>query len=271
MSVQRRSWLSRATAGISILGVIAVNFSGFVDHATHSGQGCGAQWPLCQGAWFPLLTNHAVALEYTHRVLTLVFLLALIGLGLVIWREPSEHRHTRQKFVVFALLLFGEIALCTASVLGAPPPWLLAALAPIGLATQVLLMQLALPILVARRMPTRVENRGRSWQWACGAAWGSFVYGTAWHSYAPHSGAALALSVTSALLVLVVTVRRVWRDRPSAVRGWELWPLALAPFMVGWPLRTLGFDLVWFAWLSWGSLVAWTVAHPIPRGAATLT
>ncbi len=34
---------------LTVFGVFAVNAMGFVDHDTHSGQGCSTQWPLCQG------------------------------------------------------------------------------------------------------------------------------------------------------------------------------------------------------------------------------
>lgn len=67
------------------LFVLALNLTvilwGALVRATGSGAGCGSHWPLCNGEVIPLLAAQATLIEFTHRLLSG---LALIAVG-VLW------------------------------------------------------------------------------------------------------------------------------------------------------------------------------------------
>lgn len=75
--------LSLATVLLT-LGLIVF---GAIVRVTDSGLGCGADWPLCDGAIFPPLDNIKAWIEWLHRLFAL--LIGLFGLAtlLVAWRR----------------------------------------------------------------------------------------------------------------------------------------------------------------------------------------
>ena len=55
-------------------------FGGIV-RITGSGMGCGDHWPKCNGQWIPPLDNPLVMIEWTHRLLATLVILAIGGLA----------------------------------------------------------------------------------------------------------------------------------------------------------------------------------------------
>jgi len=65
-----------AVVGFTILVIL---FGAFV-RLSHSGDGCGVSWPLCQGALFPTDVPIETYIEFTHRVLSGLSFLFVLGL-----------------------------------------------------------------------------------------------------------------------------------------------------------------------------------------------
>lgn len=105
-SVARFAWL---TLGFFLLVVLW----GAVVRATGSGGGCGANWPLCNGDFFPHHPRLATVIEFTHRSTSGICTFLLIALGVFTFRTtPPGHR--ARKAVLWAGLL-----LVTEALLGA--------------------------------------------------------------------------------------------------------------------------------------------------------
>lgn len=62
--------------------LLVILWGAFV-RASESGAGCGSHWPLCNGEIIPLAPSVARVIEFTHR--TMSGLALLLVLGLVIW------------------------------------------------------------------------------------------------------------------------------------------------------------------------------------------
>ena len=73
----------------AILAYSLILLGGLVS-ATHSGLGCGPQWPLCNDRWVPIMDSRETLLEYLHRVVGAVVGLATLGLAWAAWREPAR-------------------------------------------------------------------------------------------------------------------------------------------------------------------------------------
>lgn len=105
-AVARLAWV---TLGFFILVVLW----GAVVRATGSGGGCGSNWPLCNGDYFPHHPRLATIIEFTHRSTSGICTFLLVALGLFTFRvTPSGHR--ARKAVLWAGFL-----LVTEALLGA--------------------------------------------------------------------------------------------------------------------------------------------------------
>ncbi len=89
----RPAWATTPTlAWVTLWANVVVILQGAFVRATGSGAGCGSHWPTCHGELVPLSGNVHTAIEFTHRLLSLVVL--VLGTWLVrrVWRERHEHR-----------------------------------------------------------------------------------------------------------------------------------------------------------------------------------
>ena len=68
-NADRRARRTRAFAIASAIGMLIVLLMGARVTATGSGDGCGNDWPLCQGSWLPANTYESIT-EYSHRIVT---------------------------------------------------------------------------------------------------------------------------------------------------------------------------------------------------------
>ena len=62
---------------------------------SHSGDGCGASWPLCQGEVIPTAAQAKTWVEYTHRALSGIYGLLIAGLTLWILKKPETSKQSR--------------------------------------------------------------------------------------------------------------------------------------------------------------------------------
>lgn len=117
-----RSW---ATAGAALVLVQSL-VGGMVRHAD-AGMAC-PDVPTCLGEWVPPLSNHLVALHFTHRVLSLVVTAVVVGLAIRLSRT-SVTGHVR-RMAGWALAL-----VTTQMILGILSVTSLLAVAPVSLHT----------------------------------------------------------------------------------------------------------------------------------------
>jgi heme a synthase len=95
-------WLAAVTCG----GMLLVLVMGAAVTNTGSAEGCGRSWPLCNGQFVPEFTV-ATAIEYSHRAVTGVETLLVLGLSaamLLLWRRERE-------VVVLVVLMLGTLFL----------------------------------------------------------------------------------------------------------------------------------------------------------------
>ncbi len=72
---------------------IVVVLWGAVVRATGSGGGCGSNWPLCNGDFFPHHPRLATIIEFSHRSTSAVCTILLVLLGIATFRvTPPGHR-----------------------------------------------------------------------------------------------------------------------------------------------------------------------------------
>jgi cytochrome c oxidase assembly protein subunit 15 len=98
-AVARFAWLTLAC-------FILVVLWGAVVRASGSGGGCGANWPLCNGDFFPHHPRLATIIEFTHRSTSGIC--TLLDLALIAWTfRVTPRRHLARAAVLwsFALLL----------------------------------------------------------------------------------------------------------------------------------------------------------------------
>ena len=81
--------LGRLGLGALALTYLHLVFGGIV-RITGSGMGCGDHWPKCNGSWIPPFHDTTVMIEWTHRLLALLVILAIASLALAAWRRRGE-------------------------------------------------------------------------------------------------------------------------------------------------------------------------------------
>ena len=120
-----RTERGRTERGLSTLHLVVVTIAanalvivqGAFVRATGSGAGCGRHWPLCNGEVVPLSGDAHTAIEFTHRLLSLVVLI----LGVWLLRRVWSMRRERPGLFVFTVaataFLFIEALLGALTVL----------------------------------------------------------------------------------------------------------------------------------------------------------
>ena len=78
--------------GLVVAYNVLVILWGAVVRATGSGAGCGDNWPLCNGDFFPHHPRLATIIEFAHRSMTGVSTVLVIGL--VVWTFYAAQRGT---------------------------------------------------------------------------------------------------------------------------------------------------------------------------------
>jgi heme a synthase len=98
--------------GVLAWNILVVLWGAYV-RASGSGAGCGSHWPLCNGEVVPVAPRIETIIEFTHRMMSGVALVAVIGLWL--WSRASFARGSRVRTAALASLIF----LITEALLGA--------------------------------------------------------------------------------------------------------------------------------------------------------
>lgn len=103
-SVQRFAWAV-------LLYNVAVILWGAVVRATGSGAGCGEHWPLCNGTVVQHHPAIATLIEFTHRSMSGIALVAILGLVFWIFRAVPRRHLARTAVVVSLILTLNEALL----------------------------------------------------------------------------------------------------------------------------------------------------------------
>lgn len=97
--VTLRRWGTPAAALVFVQSVVG----GLVRHAD-AGMAC-PDIPTCGGEWVPALTNHLIALHFTHRVLGVLVTILVLGLAVKLVRAPVHGALRRIGALAGALVL----------------------------------------------------------------------------------------------------------------------------------------------------------------------
>lgn len=111
-ALRRLSYVALAAAVVQIVFGAIVRISG-------SGMGCGNHWPKCYGRWFPPLDQPTLVIEWTHRLIAALLLVALVTLAVAAWRGGAGGRGGVLRASLLALAMWPAQAL-----LGAITVWL---------------------------------------------------------------------------------------------------------------------------------------------------
>jgi heme A synthase len=81
--------LARLATAAVVLTYLHLVFGGIV-RITGAGMGCGDHWPKCNGSWIPPFTDRLVMIEWTHRLLATLVILAIAWLAFAARRRRDE-------------------------------------------------------------------------------------------------------------------------------------------------------------------------------------
>jgi len=102
----------RAALGVLLFTVLVVAWGGLV-RASRSGDGCGANWPTCNGEVFPTAPVLKTRIEFTHRVLSGASL--VLTLGLAAWAFRRFPKRSWPRRAALTALAFS----CSEALIGA--------------------------------------------------------------------------------------------------------------------------------------------------------
>jgi heme a synthase len=108
----RTANFARFAWGVLAWNILVILWGAYV-RASGSGAGCGSHWPLCNGEVVPVAPRIETIIEFTHRMMSGVALVAVIGLWL--WSRAGFAQGSRVRKAALASLIF----LITEALLGA--------------------------------------------------------------------------------------------------------------------------------------------------------
>lgn len=77
--------------GVLFYNLLVILWGAYV-RASGSGAGCGSHWPLCNGEILPRQPQLETLIEFTHRMMSGIALLLVVGLFIWAWRSfPKGH------------------------------------------------------------------------------------------------------------------------------------------------------------------------------------
>ncbi|WP_416151074.1 COX15/CtaA family protein [Salipaludibacillus sp. HK11] len=88
---------------MTTFGMLVVIIQGALVTQTGSGDGCGAEWPLCYGQLFPAEPTLKTMIEYTHRLVSGILGLMVITHAIWSWNSLRHMKETKL-FAILAVL-----------------------------------------------------------------------------------------------------------------------------------------------------------------------
>ncbi len=103
MTLARGAWAVLAWNILTIIG-------GALVRATGSGAGCGRHWPTCHGELVPGFDSAETLIEFSHRVVSGVALVAVVWLVVVVWRRHAKGTQPRRWATLSLVAILAEAA-----------------------------------------------------------------------------------------------------------------------------------------------------------------
>lgn len=237
---------------------------GNIVSGTNSGMGCGPYWPLCQGHLFPPLSDPALVIEWTHRLLAMLVGLSILATTVVAWRHERDKPvfvglSTATLVLVVGVSIFGGI-----TVLLDLPQEVSTVHFALGLLLFALLVVLAALAYLPRSPSPRVPTAHR---WALLSI--ILVYLQAiLGAYVRHSNAGLVLPLLPFLPILpnlaISPIAHQWSHRLLALIVLGAVSLTAAKTSTsGYSAMGIGSAVLVLAQILLGMLTIWARLHPV--------
>ncbi|HEX8097263.1 MAG TPA: COX15/CtaA family protein, partial [Pyrinomonadaceae bacterium] len=93
--------------GVTAWNLAVVLWGAYV-RASGSGAGCGSHWPLCNGGVLPRAPESQTVIEFTHRLMSGLALLLVVGLVVWAFRAFSKKHPARRGAVLSLVFIVSE-------------------------------------------------------------------------------------------------------------------------------------------------------------------
>lgn len=101
-STEKKSRFSQFLLGVLLYTILVILWGAWV-RISHSGDGCGDTWPLCHGQIVPQAQQAKTWVELSHRLMSGLFGILIVGLFLKI-RKAFDRHHPIQRWALFSLI-----------------------------------------------------------------------------------------------------------------------------------------------------------------------
>lgn len=105
--------------------MLLVLIGGALVTKTGSGMGCGREWPLCNGKFFPALTPESI-IEWSHRMASGISIIVVLSLVVWTWIKLGHKRETKFLGITSIVFLFLQAALGALAVVFGSQPLIMA-------------------------------------------------------------------------------------------------------------------------------------------------
>ncbi|HEV2862013.1 MAG TPA: COX15/CtaA family protein [Pyrinomonadaceae bacterium] len=105
--MNRHSRFAAYAWGVTALTLVVILWGAFV-RASHSGDGCGAHWPLCNGEVVPYAAHSKTLVEFAHRATSGVAFLLVVGLAVWAFRAFPRGHAARKGAALSGLFIVTE-------------------------------------------------------------------------------------------------------------------------------------------------------------------
>ena len=113
-SMRSHQWFARFAVGLLAYNILVILWGAYV-RVSYSGDGCGAHWPFCSGQVVPQHMAAPMMIEFTHRMMTSVDLIGTIVLCVWAFRA-FPRKHTLRFYASLSLILLFVEALLGAGL-----------------------------------------------------------------------------------------------------------------------------------------------------------
>lgn len=111
---------------IATVGMIFVLLGGALVTKTDSGAGCGSSWPLCHGELIPSEITPELVIELSHRVVSGVVGIAVLGLSFLAWKVMGHSREVKFLSLMSVFFLVAQGLIGAAAVVWGQSDFVLA-------------------------------------------------------------------------------------------------------------------------------------------------
>lgn len=136
---------------------------GAIVRLTGAGSGCGSEWPYCNGQFVPTATGSSTIFDFSHRLLSVLVSLLVVGLIIEAWSWRKSHPLLFWGSAGAMLLVVAQIVLGAATAVVTPTPGI--EVAHLGLAQVFLAVLVVLTIAALVPWISTVSGRPTASGW----------------------------------------------------------------------------------------------------------